>query len=131
MRMKKLIFLFFLTIGLALSLGTLFGQETDMTGTWEGSTYVPDSGDDQVTLVLQKEGEVYSGTLTDSMGLANESVLENANYVDGTLTADFTIFNGSEYMKIKLTLRLSGELLVGSWESEDGNTGSLELKRKS
>ena len=129
--MKKLIFLFFLTIGLALSLGTLFGQETDMTGTWEGSTYVPDSGDDQVTLVLQKEGEVYSGTLTDSMGLANESVLENANYVDGTLTADFTIFNGSEYMKIKLTLRLSGELLVGSWESEDGNTGSLELKRKS
>ena len=34
-------------------------------------------------------------------------------------------------MKIKLTLRLSGELLVGSWESEDGNTGSLELKRKS
>ena len=129
--MKKLIFLFFLTIGLALSLGTLFGQETDMTGTWEGSTYVPDSGDDQVTLVLQKEGEVYSGTLTDSMGLANESVLENANYVDGTLTADFTIFNGSEYMKIKLTLRLSGDLLVGSWESEDGNTGSLELKRKS
>jgi len=131
MRMKKLIFLFFLTIGLALSLGTLFGQETDMTGTWEGSTYVPDSGDDQVTLVLQKEGEVYSGTLTYSMGLANESVLENANYVDGTLTADFTIFNGSEYMKIKLTLRLSGDLLVGSWESEDGNTGSLELKRKS
>jgi hypothetical protein len=129
--MKKLIFLFFLTIGLALSLGTLFGQETDMTGTWEGSTYVPDSGDDQVTLVLQKEGEVYSGTLTDSMGLANESVLENANYVDGTLTADFTIFNGSEYMKIKLTLRLSGDLLVGSWESEDGNTGSLELRRKS
>ena len=129
--MKKLIFLFFLTIGLALTLGPLFGQETDLTGTWEGSTYVPDSGDDQVTLVLQKEGEVYSGTLTDSMGLANESVLENANYVDGTLTADFTIFNGSEYMKIKLTLRLSGELLVGSWESEDGNTGSLELKRKS
>lgn len=128
--MKKLIFLFFLTIGLALSLGTLFGQETDLTGTWEGSTYVPDSGDDQVTLVLQKEGEVYSGTLTDSMGLANESLLENANYVDGTLTADFTIFNGSEYMKIKLTLRLSGDLLVGSWESEDGNTGTLELKRK-
>jgi len=129
--MKKLIFLFFLTIGLAFALGPLFGQETDLTGTWEGSTYVPDSGDDQVTLVLQKEGETYSGTITDSIGLANEAVLENSAYLDGTLTADFMIFNGSEYMKIKLTLRLSGDLLVGSWESEDGNTGSIELRRKS
>jgi len=131
MSMKKPVFLFLMTVGLAFTLGLLFGQETDLTGTWEGSTYVPDSGDDQVTLVLQKEGEVYSGTLTDSMGLANESALENAQYVDGTLTADFMIFNGSEYLKIKLTLNLSGELLVGNWESEDGNTGSLELKRKS
>jgi len=128
--MKKLIFFFLLTVGLAFALGPLLGQESDLTGTWEGSTYVPDSGDDQVTLVLQKEGEAYSGTITDSMGLANESALENAQYVDGTLTADFMIFNGSEYLKIKLTLNLSGELLVGNWESEDGNTGSLELKRK-
>ena len=129
--MKKPVFLFLMTVGLAFTLGPLFGQEADLTGTWEGSTYVPDSGDDKVTLVLQKEGEAYSGTITDSMGLANESVLENAKYVDGTLTADFMIFNGSEYLKIKLTLNLSGELLVGNWESEDGNTGSLELKRKS
>jgi len=128
--MKKLIFFFLLTVGLAFALGPLLGQESDLTGTWEGSTYVPDSGDDQVTLVLQKEGEAYSGTITDSMGLANESALENAQYVDGTLTADFMIFNGSEYLKIKLTLNLSGDLLVGSWESEDGNTGTLELKRK-
>jgi hypothetical protein len=34
-------------------------------------------------------------------------------------------------MKIKLTLKLNGELLVGNWESADGETGSLELKRKS
>jgi len=129
--MKKLIFLSLLMVGLAFTLGPLFGQETDLTGTWEGSTYVPDSGDDHITLVLKKEGETYSGTVTDSMGLANESALENAQYVEGTLTADFMIFNGSEYMKIKMNLKLSGELLVGNWESEDGNTGSLELKRKS
>ena len=129
--MKKLLLLFLLTAALAFVLGPLFGQESDLTGTWVGSTYVSDSGDDQVTLVLHKEGEAYSGTVSDSMGMANEAKLENAKFVDGTLTGEFTIFNGSDYMKIKLTLKLSGELLVGNWESADGETGSLELKRKS
>lgn len=129
--MKKLIFLFLLTVAIAFALGPLFGQESDLTGTWVGSTYVSDSGDDQVTLVLHKEVEAYSGTVSDSMGMANEAKLENAKFVDGTLTGEFTIFNGSDYMKIKLTLKLSGDSLVGNWESADGETGSLELKRKS
>ena len=129
--MKRLVFLFLLTVGLAFALGPLFGQESDLTGTWEGTTYVPDAGDDQVTLVLRKEGEAYSGTVSDSMGMANEAKLENGKLVGGTLTAEFTIFNGSDYMKIKLTLKLSGDLLVGNWESADGETGNLELKRKS
>jgi hypothetical protein len=129
--MKKLVFFLLLTVALALALGPLFGQETDLTGTWVGSTYVSDSGDDQVTLVLKKEGETYTGTVSDSMGMANESPLENAKFVDGTLTAEFTIFNGTDYMKIKLTLKLSGESLVGNWESADGETGNLELKRQS
>jgi hypothetical protein len=128
--MKRLVFLFLLTVGLAFALGPLFGQESDLTGTWEGTTYVPDAGDDQVTLVLRKEGEVYSGTVTDSMGLAVESKLENAQFGDGTLKAEFTIFNGSDYVRIRLTLKVSGELLVGHWEDPDGETGNLELKRK-
>lgn len=129
--MKKLIFLFLLTVALAFVPDPVFGQEADLTGTWVGSTYISNSGDDQVTLVLKKEGETYYGTVSDSMGMANESKLENAKFVDGTLTAEFTIFNGSDYVKIKLTLKLSGELLVGNWESADGETGNLELKRKS
>jgi hypothetical protein len=129
--MKKLMFLFFLMVALAFVLAPLFGQESDLTGTWVGSTYIADSGDDQVTLVLEKEGEAYSGTVSDSMGMANEAKLENGKFVNGTLTGEFTIFNGSDYMKIKLTLKLNGELLVGNWESADGESGSLELKRKS
>lgn len=128
--MKKIVFLVFLSIALAFALSPLFGQESDLTGTWEGTTYVPDAGDDRVTLVLRKEGETYSGTVTDSMELANESKLEYAKFVDGTLTAEFTIFNGSDYVRIKLTLKVSGELLVGHWEDPDGETGNLELKRK-
>lgn len=125
--MKKAILLVFL----AVVLGSLFGQETDLTGTWEGTTYVPDAGDDRITLVLKKEGETYSGTVTDSMALANESKLENTKFIDGTLTAEFMIFNGSDYVRIKFMLKVSGELLVGQWEDPDGETGNLELKRKS
>ena len=54
--MKKPVFLFLMTVGLAFTLGPLFGQETDLTGTWEGSTYVPDSGEGQVTYYLQIQG---------------------------------------------------------------------------
>jgi len=129
--MRKSIFLFLLTATLAFAVGLLFGQETDLTGTWEGTTYVPDAGDDRITLVLKKEGETYSGTVTDSMQLANESKLENAKFAEGTLTAEFIIFNGSDYVKISLTLKVNGELLAGNWEDPGGETGSLELKRKS
>ncbi len=128
--MKKLIFLLFLTVALVFVVGPLFGREIDLTGTWEGTTYVSNAGDDQVTLVLRKEGETYSGTVTDSMQLALESKLENVKFADGTLTAEFMIFNGSDYIKISLTLKISGELLVGNWEDPGGETGNLELKRK-
>jgi hypothetical protein len=129
--MKNLIFFLFLMVALVFALGPLFGQEADLSGTWVGTTYVPDAGDDQVTLVLKKEGETYSGTVTDSMQLANESQLENVAYGDGALTAEFTIFNGTDYVRIKLVLKLSGELLIGHWEDPGGETGNLELKRKS
>ncbi len=128
--MKKLTFLFLITAALVFCLGTLFGQETDLTGTWEGTTYVSDAGDDTVTLALRKEGETYSGTVTDSMGMAVESKLENVQFKDGTLKAEFVIFNGSDYIRISLTLKVSGEMLVGHWADPGGETGTLELKRK-
>jgi hypothetical protein len=128
--MKKLIFLLLLTAALVFCLGTLFGQTVDLTGTWEGTTYVPDAGDDQVTLVLRKEGETYSGMVTDSMGMAAESKLENVQFKDETLKAEFVIFNGSDYVRISLTLKISGEMLVGHWADPGGETGTLELKRK-
>jgi hypothetical protein len=129
--MKKLIFPLILAAALVFCLGTLFGQETDLSGTWEGTTYVPDAGDDQITLVLRKDGETYSGTLSDSMGLAVESKLENVQFKEGILKAEFVIFNGDDYVRISLTLKVSGEMLVGNWADPGGETGTLELKRKS
>jgi hypothetical protein len=128
--MKRLIFLLILAGALVFCMGTLFGQETDLSGTWEGTTYVPDGGDDTVTMTLKKEGETYSGTVSDSMGMAVASKLENVQFADGTLKAEFLIFNGSDYVRISLTLKVSGEMLVGHWADPGGETGTLELKRK-
>jgi hypothetical protein len=128
--MKKWIFPILLAASLVFCLGTLFGQAVNITGTWEGTTYVPDRGDDQVTLVLKKDGETYSGTVTDSMGMASESKLENVQFKDETLTAEFLIFNGSDYVRINFTLKVSGEMLVGNWTDPGGESGTLELKRK-
>jgi hypothetical protein len=128
--MKKLIFLLLLTAAPVFCAGALLGQAMDLSGTWEGTTYVPDSGDDRVTMNLRKEGETYSGTFSDSMGLAVESKLENVQFSDGTLKAEFVIFNGDDYVRISLTLKVSGEMLVGNWADPGGETGTLEMKRK-
>ena len=64
------------------------------------------------------------------MGLANESPLENVKFENNTLTAEFVIFNGEENVRISMTLEVSGGRLVGEWQSEDGETGPLDLECK-
>ena len=129
--MERKAFSILLAAALIFSAGPLFSQSLDLSGMWVGETVIPDVADkDQVTLVLTKEGESYSGNVTDSMGLANESPLEKVEFKDNTLTAEFVIFNGQEYVRIFLTLTVTGERLVGEWQSEDGETGPLDLERK-
>jgi len=129
--MKKRVYSILLAAALAISASPAFSQSLDLSGTWVGQTVIPDVADkDQVTLVLAKEGESYSGSVTDSMGLANESPLEKVEFKDNTLTAEFVIFNGEENVRIYMTLTVKGERLVGEWQSEDGDTGPLDLERK-
>jgi hypothetical protein len=129
--MKKGAFLALMTVALIFSASPVLSQSLDLSGTWVGETVVSSDGDkDQVTLVLTKEGESYSGNVTDSMGMANESPLEKVEFKDNTLTAEFVIFNGEEYVRISMTLEVKGERLVGEWQSDDGETGPLDLERK-
>jgi hypothetical protein len=129
--MERGAFSILLSAALMISGSPAFSQSLDLSGTWVGETAIPDVPDkDQVTLVLTKEGESYSGNVTDSMGMAKESPLEKVESKDNTLTAEFVIFNGEEYVRILLTLKVSGERLVGQWESADGESGPLDLERK-
>ncbi len=109
-----------------------FAQAQDLSGTWTGETLVPDSADkDLVTLVLKKDGSSYIGTVTDSLGMANAAVLEKVAVAKDALTFEFVITTGSgEAVRIRVALRISAEKLVGTWESEDGETGALEMTRK-
>jgi hypothetical protein len=116
---------------LTLSCGISFCQEVDLSGTWEGTTEVPDSPEpDQLTLVLEKIDGEYSGTITDSLGLAEDAELKDIEFKANTLTFNFTIFNGLEYMAVYATMTVEGDKMSGNWESEDGSSGLVELVRK-
>ncbi len=116
---------------LILSYGISFCQEIDLSGTWEGTTEVPDTPEpDQLTLVLEKIDGEYSGTINDSLGFAEDAELEDIEYKNNTLTFTFTIFNGFEYVKIYTTVTVEGNKMSGSWESEDGNSSPVELEKK-
>jgi len=116
---------------LILSYGISFCQEVDLSGTWEGTTEVPEEAElDQITLVLEKINGEYSGTFTDSLGFAEDAELEDIEFKDNTLTFNFTIFNGFEYMTVYATLTVEGDKMSGHWETEDGNSSTIELERK-
>jgi len=116
---------------LTLSCGISLCQEVDLSGTWEGTTEVPDSPEpNKLTLVLEKLDGEYVGTVTDSLGFAEDAELEDIELKENTLTFKFTIFDGFEYGTIYATLTVEGNKMRGNWESEDGNAGPVELEKK-
>jgi hypothetical protein len=129
--MKNVILIIVLAIAAVFIAGLVFAQQADLSGTWTGETVIPNVPDkDQITLVLKKEGATYSGTVTDSMGMAVESPLENTEFKDGSLTSEFVIFNGMQNVRIYFALKVTGERLVGHWSDGMGEEGPIDLGRK-
>ena len=107
-----------------------FSQEADLTGTWEGSTFIPDQGEDEVILVITKnEGEL-AATMSDSLGMLTDIECEDIEFEDGTLTFNFTITQEMESQTIWITLELEDDILKGYWETGDGGQGDIELKKQ-
>lgn len=130
MKRKAALFAVFAFI-LTLCCGISFCQEVDLSGTWEGTTEVPESPEpDQLTLILEKIDGEYSGTINDSLGFAEDAEMEDIEFDGNTLTFSFTIFDGFEYGTIYATLTVEGNRMSGSWESEDGTSGPVELVKK-
>jgi len=116
---------------LMLSYGISFCQEVDLSGTWEGTTEVPDAPEPvQLTVVIEKIDGEYSGTINDSLGFAEDAEMEDIKFEDNTLTFSFTIFDGFEYSTVYATMTVEGNRMSGNWESEDGTSGPVELVKK-
>ncbi|MGD2295196.1 MAG: hypothetical protein PVF22_05110 [Candidatus Aminicenantes bacterium] len=120
-----------LAFGIFLFNGATFCQEVNLSGTWIGETTVPDEMEpDKVTLVLEKTNGGYEGKVTDAFGYAMESELEDIEFKDNELTANFLIYDGYEYVRIYFTLTVEGDTMKGFWESESGDSALIELHRQ-
>jgi hypothetical protein len=110
--------------------GFAFSQNIDLTGTWEGTTVVPDQGEDAMTLVIKKEEGEYVATITDSLGMLMETECEDIEFEDGTLTFNFTISQDMDAFTVWITLEVEGDTMKGYWETAEGDQGDIELKKQ-
>ena len=101
----------------------------DLSGTWKGKTEV-DGMEVELTMVLEKSGDTYTGKISDSAGFSDESEIRDFEFEEGKISFTFTIYNGSEYMDVTVSGQVEGDKLTGSWESEDGNSGSVEMAKQ-
>jgi hypothetical protein len=124
-------------LALAALLATLLptislSAEADLSGTWVGSTQVPDRSEpDRITLILKKEAGEYEGTVSDSLGLLKETAIEDIEFEDNELNLSLTITvsDGSEPKEVEAELVLEKGRLKGSWFIEDGPQGDIVLEK--
>jgi len=100
----------------------------NIVGTWLGKTEVPDQGTDEVTMVIAKSEEGFSGTVVDTLGLiAKDTAIKDVKLQDKELVFHFPLVDGNDIW-IKLTV--DGEKMTGAWTSADGEVGALVFEKK-
>lgn len=116
---------------LAVAAGLMFGQSVDLSGTWVGETEVPDAIEpDGMTLVITKEDGEYSAKISDTMGMLYNTECEDIEFIEGNLTFNMAVDTGEEFLTVYITVKVEGDTMTGFWETEDGQTGSVELTKK-
>ncbi len=100
----------------------------DIGGTWNGSTEVPDAGTDQVTMVLKKAENGYTGTVSDSLAFISPNTeLKNVTFTDGILSYSFSLADGAV---VNMKLKVDGEKLAGDWTHQEGASAPIVFERK-
>lgn len=128
--MKKTLSSFVLFVfSMSLCLVLTYASDVDLTGTWKGSTEVPDQGVDELTLVIEKEAGEYSAKLSDSLGMLTDTECEDIEFKEGTLTFNVTIYEGYDSFTVWINLNVEGDKMSGYWETEDGGQGKVNLER--
>jgi hypothetical protein len=114
----------------ALSSGFAFCITDDISGTWLGETEIPDQGTDEMTLVIEKAGDSYTATISDSFGMLVDTECEDLEYKDNVLSFNISIYDGYSSMTVYITLKVEGNTMVGQWETEEGETGEITMEKK-
>ncbi|MFW6124340.1 MAG: hypothetical protein ACOC5G_03880 [Acidobacteriota bacterium] len=127
---KVSLFLVLSSFILMLFPAPMFCQEGGLTGTWVGKTYVPDQGEDGLNLDIEKVEGKYKVTVSDDFGLVPGVEASDVSYEDGTLSFNFSVFDGYQEMRVWITLEVSGDKMSGYWETADGMRDSVEMERK-
>ncbi len=107
-----------------------FSQESSLIGTWEGYTFVPDVGENNVTIVFTKSESGLAATMTDTLGMLADTPCEDIEFKDNTLTFKFTISQDMETQTVWMTLEKEGNLMKGYWETADGEQGDIEFTKQ-
>jgi len=131
--MKKSLFLLAIAGWVFFSSSALSAksQDVDLSGTWVGSTEVPDYPQpDKLVLVLEKKEGVYQGHFTDEVGYAKETPLRNVVYAENKLSFSFAVFDGTDYQDIQIMLLVEGEKMTGTWANAEGEGSQVILERK-
>ena len=116
---------------LAVSIGVFFGGAIDLSGTWVGETEVPDMVEpDGLTLIIEEVDGKYHGTISDTMGMLEDVECMDLELKENELTFNFEVFTGAEYMTVYVTLTVEGDEMGGYWETADGSSAAVDLKRQ-
>jgi hypothetical protein len=102
----------------------------DLTGTWIGTTLVPDVGEDAITLELKREGNTYTGRCTDAAKVVVAPEIKNVAFTEGTLTFDIGVSGGTDTVTVHISLKADGDQMTGHWATADGESAGLKLARQ-
>ena len=113
-----------------LGAGLIAASQADLTGTWLGSTQVPNVGEDKITLVLKRDAGAYGGIVSDTAGLVAEQAIRNVTFEAGVLAFDITVNDGSATFPVHIAVKIDGDKMTGAWSTEEGGSAEITLARK-
>jgi hypothetical protein len=105
-------------------------EDANLTGTWEGATYAESAGAELVlTLVLEEEDGIISGTIKDDMGYLDCAV-EGAGLENGILKFKATAVTPGGDLIVEFEMKVTGSTMEGEWQAEDGSSGTWNPEKK-
>jgi hypothetical protein len=106
------------------------GPKISPVGIWAG--FAENQGNqDELTVTIEKKGEIYTGKVKDVMGMFPDVEIKNFVWKDNKVSFEFPgSVNGMEFI-LKTDLTLTEKTMNGTWTmAEDGSSGGVELTRK-